>query len=297
MKNKTSVYLYLALATMAWGSMYVVSKFILAVLPSFAVLFIRYLLSGIILLLLLRRNKQAKIEHKDYKFILFIGIVGYFLSIGAQLLGTQLSNASLASLINSLNPIFMIIFAVPILKEKVTPQKIVSVAAAIAGVYIIIGGEGSRGTFAGILISLFSVISWSLMSVTVRRITQKYDALAVTTYGILVGAVCALPASAVQMAKAPQAAAALLRPSILLGLIYIAVVCTAFAHLLWNKSLSMMEAGKCSLFYPLQPMTSALLGFVFLHETLHLTFLIGAVLIISGVLFSFLPIRIGYSTE
>jgi len=64
------------------------------------------------------------------------------------------------------------------------------------------------------------------------------------------------------------------------------IVCTALGHVLWNKSLSMIEAGKCSLFYPLQPMVAALIGWTFLKEEINSTFIIGAVLIIFGVLFS-----------
>lgn len=286
--NNYLVYLYLTIALTAWGSMYVVSKYILELVPSFTVLFIRYFLSGTILLLFLklRRTKPQKIERRDYKYILLIGIVGYFLSTGAQLLGTHLSSASLSSLINALNPIFIIIFAVPILKEKITLQKIVSVIATIVGVYIILGGPGQSGEGLGIVISFFSVVTWSLTSVVLRHVMQKYDTLIITTCGILVAVVCSLPIAAIELAAYPQALQALLDPYIICGLLYIGLICTAMAHMLWNKSLSMMEAGKCALFYPLQPMVSALLGVLFLNEKLDLSFVTGAAFILGGIIFS-----------
>jgi drug/metabolite transporter (DMT)-like permease len=64
------------------------------------------------------------------------------------------------------------------------------------------------------------------------------------------------------------------------------VFCTALAYYLWNRSLSMIEAGKCGLFYPMQPMVSAFLGWMFLGEEITQRFVIGAALIISGVMFS-----------
>lgn len=283
-KSKTLAYIFLTITVCAWGSLYVVSKYVLKYLPAFTILFIRYFLSGIALLILLKRRKLQKIERKDYKYILFIGAFGYFLGVGTQMLGTKLSNASLASLINSINPIFIIVFAVPILKEKITINKIISVTAAIIGVYIIIGGAGKGGALIGILLSLISVITWSLMSVVVRRVTQKYDPLTITTYGIITAMFCTLPASAIEIANTPSIK--IWNPYIIIALLYMGLVCTALAHMLWNKSLSMIEAGDCALFYPLQPMVSALLGCLFLGEKLSFSFLSGAVLILGGVLFS-----------
>ncbi|NLK36177.1 MAG: DMT family transporter, partial [Gracilibacteraceae bacterium] len=72
---------------------------------------------------------------------------------------------------------------------------------------------------------------------------------------------------------------------------YMGLVCTGLAHVLWNKSLSMLEAGTCSLFYPIQPMVAVLLGWLFLGESINLSFVFGAVLIIGGVVFSLLDIN------
>ena len=69
-----------------------------------------------------------------------------------------------------------------------------------------------------------------------------------------------------------------------LSLIYLAVICTALAHTLWNKSLQLLSAGTCSMLYPLQPLTSAVLGVLLLHEQITTGFVIGAVVISAGIL-------------
>lgn len=288
--NKTLAYVFLTVTVSAWGSLYVVSKFVLNQVPAFTVLFIRYLISGTALLIFLQTRKNStskKIDPRDYKYFIFVGVVGYFLGIGAQLLGTKLSNASLASLINSVNPIFIIIFAVIILKEKITINKIVAVIATLIGVYIIIGGQGKGGNLLGISLSIVSVILWSLMSVVVRKIAKKYDAITITTYGILIAAICTLPISVIELATTKNVG--IFKPSVAISLLYMGLICTALAHMLWNKSLSIIEASSCALFYPLQPMISAILGCLFLGETITLSFIGGAVLILGGVLFSIIP--------
>lgn len=59
---------------------------------------------------------------------------------------------------------------------------------SLAGIYLIIGGR-KGGAFLGILVSLFSVLTWSIVSVIMRKVTQEYDPMQITTYGILIAAI------------------------------------------------------------------------------------------------------------
>lgn len=283
MGNKKIAYLYLLITFCAWGSLYVVSKFVLGKVPVLTILFLRFFLAGIVLLFIVKHRKLKKIERKDYKYIILIGFAGYFVSTGAQLLGTKLSNASLASLINSLNPVAITVFAAFLLKEKFTLKKGIGIILAIIGVYSIVGGDNSVGQFWGIIVSIFSVLTWALVSVIVRRITSKYDALQVTTYAIFIAAICNLPFSMIELIFTPNVQ---FDWKVLLSLLYMGLVCTALAYVLWNKSLSMLEAGTCSMFYPLQPIVSVLLGSIFLGERINMSFVIGTVCILAGILLS-----------
>ena len=58
----------------------------------------RYALSVLILYVILKKKGMKKIERADRKYFIIIGGVGYFVSIGFQLIGTNLLDASLASL-------------------------------------------------------------------------------------------------------------------------------------------------------------------------------------------------------
>lgn len=96
MKSKLLGSICALIATSAWGSLYVVSKVVLDTVPPFTLLLFRYLVAAAALLILLKTRKPERIERKDYKFLFFIGFVGYFLSVGAQFVGTKMSGASLA---------------------------------------------------------------------------------------------------------------------------------------------------------------------------------------------------------
>lgn len=281
MENKKIAYLYLVITFCAWGSLYVVSKFVLGKVPVVTVLCLRYFIAGITLFFINNNRKEKKIEQKDIKYVLLIGFAGYFLSVGAQLLGIKLSDASMASLVNSMNPITIMIFAAIILKEKLTVKKVICVILALIGVYIIIGDVKGNGQILGILFSIFSVILWSFVSVIVRRITQKYAASIITTYCMFIATACTLPFSIIELITTSNIQFDWL---VIISLLYMGVICTALAYVFWNKSLSLIEAGTCSLFYPVQPMVSVILGMIFLGEQININFIFGAALIIGGAL-------------
>ena len=194
--TRTRAYLYLLTNFSLWGCLYVLSKFVLDKLPLFTVACLRYVIAVAVLLTVVHVRKLGKIEKGDWKYVFMVGFLGYFLSLGAQLIETKLSNASLASLVNSTNPVFIMVMAAVLLKEKLTVRKILSILLALAGDYIILGGGAAGAQWAGIVISFFSVVLWSFVSVYVRKITQKYPPLLVTAYGMLVAAVCNLPIAA-----------------------------------------------------------------------------------------------------
>lgn len=282
MNRQKTGYLFLILTFFIWGSLYVISKYALAVMPPVTVLLGRYGLSVIILFFIMRAKGFKKIEREDWKYFIIIGFVGYFFSIACQLTGTKLLDASLASLINSLNPVAIPIMAAVFLKERITAKKAAGIAVSIAGIYIILGKGDGGMNLMGVAASILSVLCWSISSVTVRRIAGKYDPIQISFVGMLLALIPNIPSAAIELMTMPCT----LTVSAVLALLYMAAVCTALAHTLWNKSLQILSAGTCSMLYPLQPLTSAVMGVLVLHEGITLSFVIGAVVICAGVLIS-----------
>ena len=177
-----------------------------------------------------------------------------------------------------------VIFAVLLLHERMTMKKVVCIVSAVAGAVCIVGGDAGGGHILGIALSLGSVLTWSALSVFMRSFTQKYDALTVTTCGIYVAAIGTLPLMLREIITHPEMD--FLHAKYILVLFYVAIFCTTIPHSLWNYCLSRAEASTCSLFYPIQPLTSMVLGVLLLNEHMTVGFIVGAVLIVFGVLYS-----------
>lgn len=287
MNTKRKAYIYLLITVIAWGSLYVAGKYVLEVIPAFTLLFLRYLIGVSVLLLVYRKGKHERVQKEDYKYIIAIGVFGYFLGIGLQLLGNYYCDASLASLINSTNPVVIVALAIPILKEKATVHKMVAVAITVIGAIIIVGNIKGGSVMLGVILSIGAVLTWSLASVLVRFVSRKYNSITITVYGMVMAMLLAIPASVYQLIKAGTTWS-MITPGVAATVIYIGIVCTAIALLFWNKALSMIDAATCSLFYPLQPVVSTILGVLLLGEKITANFILGGLLIGGAIIYAIL---------
>lgn len=274
-------------AASIWGGMYVISKYALDHIPPFGLLWLRYLLGWGLLFFILKvkqQNKvQPKLNKKDWLQFAWIGLIGYFISIAAQFFGTKLSSASMGSLITSASPALILIFAWFLLKEKITIKKWIALILSTSGVIMVIGFSPTQSdsAFQGNLILVVAAISWALLSVFVKIASIKHSSLVITTYAVGFGFLWTTPffiweATAIEWSFTS--------PTLLsLSILYLGFVSTAAAFFFWNKGLELMEAGIGSLFFFFQPLVGAFFGWLLLDEKLSLSFLVGAILILSGV--------------
>ena len=241
-------------AFVLWGSQYVVSKVALRTIPPVTLLALRYLVSIPALLLVLRLRRALKpVDRRDWPILFAIGFTGYFASFCLQMLGIDRLTGSLSSLLGAMNPIFIPILAALFLHERITLSKIACVALSMLGVVVIVGVGGTADA-AGVLMMLVSVFLWSTASIIIRRISGRYDPMQIA----LIAICCALPLTGAWSLNELQSAAC-------------------------SFSVQSVLAVLCAMFYPMQPLVSAILGVLFLHETVTPSFILGALMICGGI--------------
>lgn len=274
--------LFLALAASIWGGMYVVSKFTFSAVPPMTMLFLRYVIAGAILTIICFATGQWRIKKNGWIYLLEIGIIGYFGSISAQFIGTDLSNAHLGALITTLSPLFLSIFAVIILKEKMTRRQVISMAMATVGVIVIVGAPGAGSKqILGIIILLIAAATWGYYSVVVKQAAKYYSPLQMTTVGVWIACILSLPFAIHQWGEWNHAV--FQTPSFLLSTLYIGVISTAVAFFAWNAGLKLTPSHHAGLYFFLQPIVGSLFGWLILGERLGLTFVLGSLLILISV--------------
>lgn len=284
MKNTIIGSLFLIIASSIWGGMYVVVKVVVSVIPPLELVWIRYLIALVALVIIGLVTKQKwKIKKKHIGLITAISIVGYVISIVTQETGTMLSSAQMGAIITSTTPAFMVVFASLILKERLTFKKAISVSLATIGVIIIVGIDDiNMSSMLGGISLIIAALTWALMSVLIKCLPSGYSQIIVNIYATLIAFVVLTPFVITKLTKLNLAE--LTNPSIWGGLLYLGIVSTAIAFLLWNRGLQLLNASGGGVFFFFQPVVGTLLGWLILGETISITFWFGSFLILLGVL-------------
>ncbi|MBA4496389.1 DMT family transporter [Paenactinomyces guangxiensis] len=272
--------------------MYVVSKIVLDYIPPWVLLELRFIIGLVVLGIWAWYQKAWHIDKKDLFLLAIIGLVGYTGSIGLQFLGTDLSGASLGSLITSASPALISFFAWWLLRERLNTWKITSLIVATLGVVTVIGlPQQSMGSasFMGSWILFGAAITWALYTVLSRIQTQKYSSLTVTTWANSFGVLFTLPIASWEYVQSDVQLPT--DPLLWMGVGYIGIISTALAFYFWNKGFEYMEASTGSLFFFVQPLVGSVLGYFLLNESLTWKFFVGAFLICIGIYFSTLDSR------
>jgi len=274
------------LAASIWGGMYVVSDVVLHTIPPFTLLSMRLLIGALILGVVLARRQQIRIARPDAIKLLGVGTVGFGVSLGAQFVGTHLATAINGAVITSASAAFIVLFAWLVLREPLTPIRIGAVLLASVGVLAILDlshFDLSSSTTFGNIALIVAALTWALYSVLVRLVSKDYPTLTISFYAFIGGLIISLPASAIELGSQPIGE---ITVGVVLGVLYLGVISTALAMLLWNEAFALVEASRAALFFFAQPLVGVILATVLLHQPITIQLIVGGTLVILGVLVS-----------
>jgi drug/metabolite transporter (DMT)-like permease len=285
--NKTILGLLCGLgAASIWGGMYVVSKVVLDIIPPFTLVTLRLLLGALTLTIVLFFKGFPSITRKQIWQVLGVGLIGYGISLSLQFLGTKLSTAANGSLVTSATPAFVLLFAWMLLGEKITRRRLLALFLATLGVVAVIDPRSAQlnpDLFLGNLFLIGAAITWALYSVLVRKVTQSTDVLLFSTIAFLGGLPVSVPASAWELSRVGVGEITI---AVVAGVLFIGIISTALAMVLWNTAFAYVSAGLASLTFFAQPVVGTLLGAFFLGETITPLFIVGGLLIGMGIVIS-----------
>ncbi len=272
--------------------MYVVSDVMLLVLPPFTLLTLRILLALLMILYPLDRARRGGApDRRTMTSLLAVGALGLGVSLGAQFVGTDLSTAVNGALVTSASPAFVVLFAVILLGEKLTRLRLAGIVLASAGVLVILNlaaADFNSDTFVGDVFLAIAAFTWGLYSVLVRRVSIQHSlsTLTVTVYALFGGLLLSVPASALELSNRAIGEVDAL---VVLGVLYLGIISTALALLLWNRAFALAPAAVASLFFFAQPLSGALLAALVLGQEMTLALWLGGGLIALALLLSLVP--------
>ncbi len=277
------------LAAALWGGMYVVSKWGFETIPPATLAFLRVLIgAGVLYAVVRMRYPRRRFSRREwYGF----GILGLWvaLSMATQFLGTDLTTASEGALLTVLTPVFTVGLGILVLSEPITRRRLVGLAVALGGTVVVVAGQYDLttigiGSVVGIVLLVVASVTWAGYTVWGAPLVRRYSALETATYSTLV----AVPLLAIGVpiewyVRDVTLASMPMTLSIIAAVGYLGVFSTAVAWYCWYKGLEFVDAGTVAVFFYAQPVVGAVLGVVFLEETVGTGFALGAILMAVGI--------------
>ncbi len=264
-----------AIAPIAWGSTYFVTR---EYLPADSPLWgaaLRALPAGLVLLAIRPRMPRGPWWWRS----LVLGVLNVSVFFALVYLAAQLLPTSLASTVMATSPVVMMLFAWMLAGERLRVLPLVGAGVGIAGVVLLLATDTSSVDWTGIAASVAAMVLSSLGFILAKRWRDGTDVRAVTAWQFLAGGLLLLPAALLVEGAPPP-----LDVPALLGFAYVSVFATVLAFAAWFTGLAHLPAGTVGLVGLLNPVTGVLLGTLVAGEVLGPAQLVGLVLVLAGIL-------------
>lgn len=172
MNNKQKGTIYIILSAFFFAMMNVFVR-LAGDLPSFEKSFFRNLIAMFVAMIVLIKNKEGfQYQKKDLPILLLratfgtIGILANFYAVDHLLLAD-------ASILQKMNPFFVIIFSYFILKEKISWKQIVMIIIAFIGAMFVVKPSFDNSHLLASLIAIFGAMSAGLAYTLVRLLSER----------------------------------------------------------------------------------------------------------------------------
>jgi probable blue pigment (indigoidine) exporter len=264
-----------ALAPMTWGTTYVVAT---ELLPPHHPLFVAALRSLPIGLLLTAWFRQLPKGIWWWRILLLgslnIGIFQALLFVAAYRLP-----GGVAATAGAIQPLLVVLFSWILLHEKLSKRSIMAAIVGFIGVGLLVLEPTARLDSVGIIAALTGAATMGLGTVLVKRWKRPVSLFVFTAWQLAVGGIVLLPIALVVEGPLPH-----LSITNLLGFVYLGLIGTGVAYVLWFRGIDKLKASAVSYLGLISPVVATLIGFVLLHQTLTLIQLIGMAIVLMSVL-------------
>ncbi|NCB94057.1 MAG: DMT family transporter [Clostridia bacterium] len=283
--NRKSI-LYILLTAFCFGTLEVASKLAGASFNSIQLVFLRFVIGGVILLPFAIRDikaKNLKLDKGDWLYLLCLGIICVCISMAMLQIGVKMINANLASILISINPVFTMVFAHFIVNDRFTKRKAVVLGVSLAGLLIvanpakIFSGEIS---IEGLLITLAAAISFGLYTALGKLRLQKLGGMVQNTFSFLLGSAVLL----VFMIFSGTPIIEGINLSTLPLLLYLGIVVTGLGYFAFMKAIAMAGPSNASIAFFIKPVLAPVMSLLILKESVTWNFMLGVVFILAGSL-------------
>ena len=281
------IYVKLLLTALFWGGTFVAGRIVSQNVGPFSIAFLRFAIASIFLILLTWKieGKLPALKKLQIIPVILLGMTGIFTYNVMFFKGLKIIEASRASLIIATCPVFITIFSAFFLKEKNNLVKGLGIVISVCGAIVAISKGNINQLFdtslgLGELYIFCCVLSWVAYSLIGKAVMNNLSPLASVSYSAIVGAVAlSIPAYFEGLLQNIRNQSVLDWSCIS----YLGIFGTVVGFVWYYQGVERLGPTKAGLFINFVPIFAILCAFLFLHEPITPSLVVGTVLVISGV--------------
>ena len=270
-----------------WGVSFVsTSKLLDAGIQPTEIYIIRFVIAYLVILALTFRKLMSD-SLKDEALFMICGLCGgsiYYIGENTALQYTLVTNVSL---LVTLSPIITVLLTKMMYKtEQLSKGFIVGSIIAFIGVACVIFNSSFNIEVKplGDLLSIFAAVSFAIYCIVVKKLNARYDTLFISRKIFFYGVITALPFLTFQ--DHFMDFAILKEPVVWMHILFLGVVCSLLAFILWNEAINKLGASRASNYLYFSPVITLIASVWLLNENVSIVGYIGCALTISGVIVS-----------
>ncbi len=264
-----------------WSSAFTSARMIVADAPPLSALAIRFLISGLLAVLVARSLGQSwRLTRAQWIATLIFGICQNALYLGLNFVAMQTIEASLAAIVASTMPLLVALAGWVFLGERVRALGMAGLIAGMIGVALIMGSRLTAGVdLYGLLLCGVGVLALTFATLMVRGATSGGNVLMIVGLQMLIGS---FTLGAVALGSEEWVVH--WTPRLIGAFAYTTLIPGLAATYVWFWLVNRIGAVRAATFHFLNPFFGVAIAAVLLGEALGLLDVIGVVIIAAGIL-------------
>ena len=291
LSNDKKAYIFLILTTLFWSGNFIVGKAAsLFEIPPFTLNFYRWTFAWLILAPFTLKEVILKKNYilKNIKLIIILGITSITIFNSIVYYSLNFTQVISGVLMISTIPVMIIFFCWLFKIEKTNIYQILGVVFSLSGVLVIITKADldvllNLNFNKGDLWMVVAMFSWAMYSALLRKKKLELSQLSLLHTIITAGLIFLLPAYLIELLLGHKVSIGL---PFILTLTYVVFFPGLASFIFWIKGISIIGSNRSGIFLHLMPIFSTIMAILIFREKFMIFHLIGAVLIITGIILS-----------
>jgi Permeases of the drug/metabolite transporter (DMT) superfamily len=283
-RKEITGHLFTLITIFIWGTTFISTKMLLKAISPIEILFLRFTIGFIVLLVVYPRRLKVKDRQQELYFAAagLCGVTLYYLLENIALTYTFAANVGV---IISIAPFFTAILAHLFLDgEKLRLPFFIGFAAAVIGIFLISfnGSSHLKLNPLGDILAVLAAVTWAAYSVLTKKISGfQYNTIQATRRIFIYGLIFMIPA--LFLFEFEPNLDQLMQPVYLFNILFLGLGASAVCFVTWNSAVKLLGAVKTSVYIYLVPVITVVTSVIVLHETITGTSVLGIVLTIAGL--------------